>query len=110
MDPHDVEASTPKAVISNGAEVAAEPPAPHPKSPNASRLRTRSAASQQEELPGLVVTFEKLTYRVRNSRNKKQWVTLLDRVTAFLAPGEMTAILGPSGSGEWAKQPGCAGL
>ncbi|GAB4820601.1 hypothetical protein N2152v2_007647 [Parachlorella kessleri] len=100
MDPHDVEASTPKAVISNGAEVAAVPPAPHPKSPNASRLRTRSAASQQEELPGLVVTFEKLTYRVRNSRNKKQWVTLLDRVTAFLAPGEMTAILGPSGSGK----------
>ena len=103
MAPYDVEAPTSKPSISNGAEVAAELATPPPKHPIASRPRTSSTAGQQEQLPGLVVTFEKLTYRVRNSRNKKQWVTLLDRVTAFLAPVEMTAILGPSGSGEGPK-------
>ncbi len=62
--------------------------------------RNHSSGSRLANLPGLVVTFQNVTYRVRSSRNKTSWATLLDQVTAFLAPGEMTAILGPSGSGE----------
>lgn len=50
---------------------------------------------------GLAVTFEQVTYRVPSSRTGRgQWATLLEGVTALLAPGEMTAILGPSGSGK----------
>ena len=69
-------------------------PAPAPVTP-----RAKSASVEQEELPGLVVTFQNITYRVPSSRKRGEWATLLEGVTAYLAPGQMTAILGPSGSG-----------
>lgn len=57
--------------------------------------------SQPTAAQGMAVTFQHVTYRVPSSRKRKEWATLLEDVTAYLAPGALTAILGPSGSGEW---------
>lgn len=35
-----------------------------------------------------------------NSQNKKERLTLLDGVSGYLRPGEMSALMGPSGSGK----------
>lgn len=44
--------------------------------------------------------LQRVTYTVVNSQNKKERLTLLDGVSGYLRPGEMSALMGPSGSGK----------
>lgn len=38
--------------------------------------------------------MQELTYTVTNSQNKKEKINLLQRVSGYLLPGEMTALMG----------------
>ncbi|KAL4543234.1 hypothetical protein Ndes2526B_g03891 [Nannochloris sp. 'desiccata'] len=47
---------------------------------------------------GMAVTFKDVTYKVQNNMNKKETLTILNNVSGCLKPGEMAALMGPSGS------------
>ena len=49
---------------------------------------------------GMAVTFQDVTYTVKNSQNKKEKIDLLKSVSGYLKAGELTALMGPSGSGK----------
>jgi ABC-type glutathione transport system ATPase component len=55
---------------------------------------TKSENARQN---GLVITFKDLSYTVTNTANKKEKLALLENVSAFFRPGEMSALMGPSG-------------
>ena len=45
------------------------------------------------------IIFKDLTYVVRNQANKNEKLALLKGISGFYLPGEMAAVMGPSGSG-----------
>ena len=47
----------------------------------------------------MLVSFKEITYSVRNAQNTKESIDLLTRVSGYLRPGEMVALMGPSGCG-----------
>lgn len=49
---------------------------------------------------GLRITFEEVTYQVKNSQNKKETINLLQNVSGYFSPGQMSVLMGPSGSGK----------
>ena len=53
----------------------------------------------QNAMPGTRVTFQDVDYLVRNRANRKQKIKILCQVSGFFNPGEMVAVMGPSGSG-----------
>jgi ABC-type glutathione transport system ATPase component len=73
------------------------PPAalkPGKPSPKVEVARTARAAEET------VVTFTNVTYSVKTARRRV--LTLVQGVSGALRPGDLTAILGPSGSGMYA--------
>lgn len=48
---------------------------------------------------GMRIVFQDLTYLVRNQANKSEKLALLKQVSGYYIPGEMAAVMGPSGSG-----------
>ncbi len=48
---------------------------------------------------GTRVTFQDVDYIVRNQANRKEKLKILCQVSGFFNPGEMVAVMGPSGSG-----------
>lgn len=51
-------------------------------------------------LSGTRVTFQDVDYIVKNQANRKEKLKILSQVSGFFNPGEMAAVMGPSGSGE----------
>ena len=49
---------------------------------------------------GMLVSFKDVTYNVINESNKKETISLLQNVSGYLRPGELVALMGPSGSGK----------
>ena len=49
---------------------------------------------------GTRVTFQDVDYIVKNQANSKEKLNILSQVSGFFNPGEMAAVMGPSGSGE----------
>ncbi|CAK0754674.1 hypothetical protein CVIRNUC_002316 [Coccomyxa viridis] len=47
---------------------------------------------------GMPVAFKDLTYRVQNNNNRREKCTLLHKVSGYFVPGELSALMGPSGS------------
>ncbi|EIE26352.1 hypothetical protein COCSUDRAFT_39467 [Coccomyxa subellipsoidea C-169] len=47
---------------------------------------------------GMKVTFKDLNYRVRSNSKRGDCITLLHKVSGFLLPANLTALMGPSGS------------
>ncbi|CAK0786885.1 hypothetical protein CVIRNUC_010099 [Coccomyxa viridis] len=73
-----------------------------------SQGRVQSARSQycktfieafQLSLPGVPRTRD-VSYAVRDRRNRRSRLTILQGVSGFFSPGEMAAVMGPSGSGK----------
>ena len=48
---------------------------------------------------GMLVSFRNITYTVTNEADKKEQISLLQNVSGYLRPGELIALMGPSGSG-----------
>ena len=48
---------------------------------------------------GTRVSFQDVDYIVRNQANRKEKLKILSQVSGFFNPGEMVAVMGPSGSG-----------
>ncbi|KAK9808054.1 hypothetical protein WJX73_010576 [Symbiochloris irregularis] len=51
-----------------------------------------------DKFRGLTVAFKDLQYTVRDSSKRSQKICLLHKVSGMLHPGQMTALMGPSGS------------
>lgn len=49
---------------------------------------------------GAFVTCKDLAYSVKSSKFRKTWITIVQNVSFYLAPRELTAIIGPSGCGK----------
>ena len=47
----------------------------------------------------MVVRTQGATYQVRNRVDKRQRLSILTDVSAYFSPAEMSAVMGPSGSG-----------
>jgi ABC-type multidrug transport system fused ATPase/permease subunit len=63
-----------------------------------------NSAAPAPALPGkaITVTFQQLTFEVdqgRGAARKRRRAPLLQDVAGFVLPGQLTAVLGPSGSG-----------
>ena len=48
---------------------------------------------------GMRITFKELEYLVRNRSNKSEKLPILRCISGFYLPAEMSAVMGPSGSG-----------
>ena len=48
---------------------------------------------------GMRITFKELEYLVRNRSNKSEKLPILRCILGFYLPAEMSAVMGPSGSG-----------
>ena len=46
------------------------------------------------------IAVQDLEYRVRNSADRSEKISLLHHISGILYPGQMTALMGPSGSGK----------
>lgn len=44
--------------------------------------------------------MQHITCTVKNSHKRRETVTILQKVSGYFNPGEMAALMGPSGSGE----------
>ena len=57
--------------------------------------------AQSAPLPyqGTRVTFQDVEYIVRNQANRREKLKILSQVSGYFNPGEMAAVMGPSGSG-----------
>ena len=55
--------------------------------------------SSNEAQISMRIIFKDLTYLVRNQANKNEKLALLKGISGFYRPGEMAAVMGPSGSG-----------
>ena len=49
---------------------------------------------------GTRVSFQDVDYIVRNQANRRDKLKILSQVSGFFNPGEMVAVMGPSGSGQ----------
>ena len=83
--PHDSEG----AEAQNGSKAA----------PALGSLSGAQPTGGQRPRPPLVVTFERVTFEVGSGRRPPRRRTLLRDVSGYARPGELTALLGPSGSG-----------
>lgn len=54
---------------------------------------------------GMRITFKELEYWVRNRSNKSEKLPILRCISGFYLPAEMSAVMGPSGSGIATLQP-----
>lgn len=67
---------------------------PLPPAPSTGAVCQRCGGQQQ------TVVFRHVTYEVRAGRGKgRRWQPLLHDVSGYVAPQELTALMGPSGSG-----------
>lgn len=49
---------------------------------------------------GMRITFQNLDYFVRNRSNRSEKLPILRSISGFYLPAEMSAVMGPSGSGK----------
>jgi ABC-type glutathione transport system ATPase component len=77
-------------------------PTPAAAAPRRRRRRRRhvSAATAPSRAHRRPRRAQNVSYTVINSQNKKEKISLLQSVTGYLKPGDMAALMGPSGSGE----------
>ena len=54
---------------------------------------------------GMRITFKELEYWVRNRSNKSEKLPILRCISGFYLPAEMSAVMGPSGSGKFCCLP-----
>eukprot|EP00884_Botryococcus_braunii_P016488 jgi/Botrbrau1/3522/Bobra.341_2s0049.1 len=62
------------------------------------RRCTVSSESENNFSSGLSVTFKELNYSVRSSTKRGEKIKLLMDVSGYLLPGQLAALMGPSGS------------
>lgn len=55
-------------------------------------------------MPPLLPSPQDVSYTVINSQNSKEKLTILHSISGYLKPGDMAALMGPSGSGESALE------
>lgn len=70
------------------------------KSPEAGHMKHSFSSVHLPPGKGVLVSFRNIKYSVVNK--KKESICLIDNVSGYLRGGEMVALLGPSGSGEFA--------
>ncbi|RLN59739.1 hypothetical protein BBJ28_00027030, partial [Nothophytophthora sp. Chile5] len=72
--------------------------------PNGGSSRGRALAAKYEDITNpCVLSWSNLSYAVKGNKTAKNpegKKTILDKVSGRCAPGELTAIMGPSGSGK----------
>lgn len=98
MDPSGHQPATPKSLASSSKvatacstslDVEAQSEAAHAQE-----------ASEPAQGQPLTLVFQHLTFEVSSGRRRRrQWRPLLSDVSGAAAPGELVAVLGPSGSG-----------
>lgn len=49
---------------------------------------------------GMRITFQNLEYLVRNRQKRMEKLPILRNISGFYLPSEMSAVMGPSGSGQ----------
>jgi ABC-type glutathione transport system ATPase component len=49
---------------------------------------------------GMLISFRDINYTVKNHNNPKDDIKLLSGVSGYLRPGELVALMGPSGCGK----------
>lgn len=71
-----------------------------PPSPSAADFGNGGNTRGRARRRTVAVTLQRVTFDVTEGRGRKRhWRRLLDNVTAAVLPGELVAVLGPSGSG-----------
>lgn len=68
---------------------------------SANSFKAIEAHETQIPTTGTRVSFQDVNYIVRNQANRKEKLKILCQVSGFLNPGEMVAVMGPSGSGQF---------
>lgn len=49
---------------------------------------------------GAFVTCKNLEYSVKSSKFRSKWISIVQNVSFYLAPRDLTAVIGPSGCGK----------
>ena len=69
------------------------------KSDVLNRRSLDSVDLQETGQMGMRIVFHELTYLVKNRANSNEKLALLKQISGYYLPGEMAAVMGPSGSG-----------
>ena len=69
-------------------------------SPDSPQAHT-SATPHAPPAATITLTFDRVTFEISQGRGRRRrWLPLLREVSGYARPGQLTAVLGPSGSGE----------
>ena len=82
------------------ARISLELPGATPLIVDTAELKGAVCATSPVHHSGTRVTFQDVDYFVKNQANSKEKLKILSQVSGFFNPGEMAAVMGPSGSGE----------